>query len=118
MATQNDSSRTFPANVALSQFRRVTLSSNGGVGLADNTIAGVGIVQRDTVANDTYGAVVRLPGAGSNAVAITAAPVTAGNLLYAAANGYAAPTGTVSLGLRAAETTTVNGSVIEAIPSF
>jgi hypothetical protein len=118
MATQNDSSRTFPANVALSQFRRVTLSSNGGVGLADNIIAGVGIVQRDTTADDPYGAIVRLSGAGSYAIAVTAAPVTAGNLLYAALNGYAAPTGTVSLGLRAAENTTVNGSVIEAIPSF
>ena len=118
MSTQNDNSRTFPANAAMTQFRRVALSENGGVAHADNTVAGIGVIQRDAVEGDTYGAVVRLRGAGSHKIAITAAPVTAGNLLYAAANGYAAPTGTVSLALEADENAGGNGAIIEAIPRF
>lgn len=118
MSTQTDNTRTFPANTAVSQFLRVAISSNGGVDAASNVISGVGVLQRDVIANDTYGAIVRLPGAGSYKVAITAAPVTAGNLLYAALSGYCAPTGTVSLGFRAAENTAENGSIIEAVPSF
>jgi hypothetical protein len=118
MAIQHDSSRTFPANAAMTQFRRVALSTNGGVSHADNTVAGVGVLQRDVTASDPYGAVVRLRGAGTYKVAITAAPVTAGDILYAAANGYSAPTGTVSLGLRAVESASANESVIEAIPVF
>jgi hypothetical protein len=116
MATQNNESRTFPSNAAITAFRRVVLSTNGGVGVADNTVAGVGVLQRDTVADDTYGAVVRLAGAGTFKIAITAAPVTVGNILYAAANGAVAPTGTVSLGWRAVESASANDAVIEAIP--
>ena len=118
MATSHDNSRTFPSNAAMSQNRLVVLSSNGGVDLAGDDVAGIGILTRDTVEGDTYGAVVRLPGAGTMPVAITATPVTAGDLLYAAATGYAAPTGSVSLGLRAAENSATDGSVIEAVPTF
>lgn len=118
MSVQHDNSRTFIANEAMTQFRRVLVHTDGGVKIAGNTVVGVGILQRDTVQNDTYGAVVRFRGTGSFKIACTAAPVTAGDLLYAAANGMAAPTGTVSLTAFAAENLASNGGVIEAIPSF
>lgn len=119
MSTQNDSTRTFAASAACTQYRRVALGSDGTVSHADNTEAGIGIVQNDVSgASDPNGAVVRLPGTGSHLIAITASPVTAGDLLYAAADGYAAPTGTVALALLAGENTATNGTVIEAIPTF
>ena len=117
MATQHDTTRTFVANAEMSQFIRVTLSTNGGVGPAGTANPGIGILQNDTVTNDTYGAVVRMPGAGSFKIAVTGA-VTTGDLLYPAAAGYASATGTVALGLRAAESAAGTNAVIEAIPTF
>lgn len=117
MATQNDTTRTFIANAEMSQFIRVALSTNGGVGPAPASGPGIGFLQRDVVTNDTYGAVVRMPGAGSFKVAVTGA-VTAGDQLYPAANGYVAATGTVALGLQAVESAAGTNSIIEAIPTF
>lgn len=117
MATQNDHTRTFPANAAMSAFRLVALSSNGGVGVNPATSAGVGILQNDVIQDDARGAVVRLPGAGSYKIAITGA-VTAGNLLYAAASGYAAATGTIGIGLRSVESASGDNSIVEATPVF
>lgn len=116
MAVQHDNTRTFPANAAITAFRRVAISTNGGVVAAGNTVAGIGVLQRDVAEGDTYGAVVRLKGAGSFKVSVTAAPVTTGDVLYAAANGQVAPTGTVALNWRAAESASDDGAVIEAIP--
>lgn len=117
MATQHDKTRTFVANAEMSQFIRVALSTNGGVGPAGTANPGIGILQNDTVTNDTYGAVVRMPGAGSFKIAVTGT-VTAGDQLYPAADGYASATGTTALGLRASESVGTPGGVIEAIPTF
>lgn len=117
MATQNNDTRTFQANAAMSAYRLVAISSNGGVGLNPATKAGDGVLQEDVKDGDAKGAVVRMPGAGSFKVAITGA-VTAGNLLFAEASGYAAASGTIAINLRAAESASGTNSVIEAIPVF
>lgn len=109
---QNDRSFTLRAAAAASAFRRVTINSSGQSAVADNTVKGVGVLQRDVSAESFDSAVIRTWGAGTHAIAVTGAPITAGDLAYAAAGGLIAATGTVIVG-RAITGTTVNGTIIE-----
>jgi hypothetical protein len=109
---QSDNSFTVRAAAAASAFRRVTINSSGQAAIADNTVKGVGILQRDVSADAFDSAAVRTWGAGTHRIVATAAPITPGNIVYAAAGGLVAPTGTVVVGM-AITGTTVNGTLIE-----
>ena len=109
---QNDNSFTLRAAAAASAFRRVTVNASGQAAVADNTVKGVGVLQRDVSAETWDSSAVRTWGAGTHCIAVAAAPITAGDLAYAAAGGLVAPTGTVIVG-RCLTGTTVNGTIIE-----
>jgi hypothetical protein len=114
MSTQYNGAGTFLANSDLSAFRAVALSDNRGVGLNPNNAAPIGFTQQD-IASGGFVAVKFFAGPGSQKCSVTAAPVTVGNTLFAAANGQVAPTGTVTVG-RSLTTAATNGSVIELVP--
>lgn len=114
MSTNANSPLSFKANSALSAFRLVALSSNGYVGLAAATDRPVGVNQFD-ISSDTFAtASVESTRGSIVAIAATAVPVTAGNLVYAAADGRVAYTGTVLVGI-ACEGTTVADTTISVV---
>lgn len=111
MSTQYNGAGSFLANSAISAFRAVAISANRGVGLNPNSGVPIGFTQQDA-ADGGFVAVKFYSGPGSQKCSLTAAPVTIGNTLFAAANGQVAPTGTVTVG-RSLTTAATNGSVIE-----
>jgi hypothetical protein len=92
MATQNNQTRSFPVNAAMSAYRVVAVSSNGSIGLAAVDVRGVGILQEDTTANSYERPCVRLYGTGTFRVAVTGTPLTAGNAMVVVTNGQVSVT--------------------------
>lgn len=92
MSTQNNFSRSFTANTAMSAFRRVAVSANGAIGLAAINELGIGILQEDTAAQSYENPKVRFYSTGSFKCSATGGLVTAGNTLYAVTNGQVAVT--------------------------
>jgi hypothetical protein len=115
MATTNDFTRSFSVNAALSAFRRVAVSNNGSIDYANNGILGVGILQQDVTNDSFYTPSVRFYSVGTYMCAVTSVPVTIGDTVYAAVNGYVSSTGTVVAG-RTLTSASVNGTWIEVIP--
>lgn len=119
MATQNDFTRSFQVNAAMSAGLRVSVSSNGKIGLAGASEPGVGVLQEDCTANAYENPKVRFYGTGSVVVVGTGAPATAGNLMFAVVTGQVAPTQAATpqwvVG-RLLESYTVNGSKVEIVP--
>ena len=113
MSTQYNGAGSFLANADVSAFRAVAISDNRGVGLNGTGAAPIGFTQQDT-ASGGYVAVKFFSGPGTVKCAITVVPVTIGSTLFAAANGFVAPTGTVTVG-RSLTAATVNGAIIELI---
>lgn len=106
---------TFQATaVALEAFVRVTLDSNGLISVAGASDLGIGVTQ-EAVAASGYGT-VKLWGAPGTFQIQTAAAVTRGAQLYAAASGEVDDTGTYKLPLVANEAATAQGDVIECVP--
>lgn len=119
MSTQNDFTRSFGVNAAMSAGLRVSVSSNGKIGLAGRTDPGVGVLQQDCT-NDTWQTPkVRFWGTGSVGVIATGAPGTAGDLVFAVVTGQVAVTQATTpyfvVG-RLLESYTVNGSKVEIVP--
>lgn len=115
MATQYEGNGTFLANLALSAFRGVVLSSNGGVTYSGATDIPLGFTQEDAASGD-YVAVKFFSGPGSHKCELTAQPVTVADALYAGALGRASTTGTITIG-RAGTSSTTNTEVIRFFPS-
>lgn len=119
MSTQNDFSRSFKVNAAMSAFVRVSVSSNGKLDVAATDIAGVGILQEDTTSDSYQNPKIRFYGTGSCKMSGTGAPATAGDLVYFLAAGQVGPasggTPWVSAGTLL-ESYTVNGSIVEVVP--
>ena len=113
MATQNDFSRSFTVNAAMSAFARVAVSNNKSIGLAAIGVVGVGVLQEDCTSGAYENPKVRLYGNGTVKIAVTAVPVTAGDVLFCVTNGLVANTGgTVSFGY-ALENAATNGQIVE-----
>ena len=117
MATQTNDHGSFSVNAALSAGFRVALSSNGSVGLASNTVAGIGVTQADVTADSFSVVPVRFFTAGSARISVTGTPLTAGDIAYAAASGRVAPTGTVAVGIFR-ESASTNGVLVEVLPTL
>ena len=92
MATQNNETRSFAVNAAMSAYRVVAVSSNGSIDLAAVDRRGVGILQEDTTANSYERPNVRLYGTGTFRVAVTGTPLTAGNTMVVVTNGFVSVT--------------------------
>jgi hypothetical protein len=113
MATQFEGAGSFLANSAISAFRGVTLSTNRGIGASATAVVPLGITQQDADSGNMV-AVKFLHDSGTYRISITGCPVTAGDVIFAGANGQATRTGgTVTIG-RALESASTNGSIIEA----
>lgn len=123
MATQNDFTRGFTVNTAMSAFIRVTVSANGAIG-ASGIEQGQGILQQDVAGNSYDVPKVRFYGVGTMQVAVTGnstIALTPGASLYTTAGGYVCATiyGSVNLwGIALQGSGTNTGAVIEAIPAF
>jgi hypothetical protein len=116
--TQNQSGfKTFTATaVALEAFVRVTIDSNGLISAAGESDAGIGVTQEAIAASGT--GTVKLWTAPGTFLIQTAAAVTVGAVLYAAAAGEVDDTGTYRLPLVAGEiAATAQGDMIECLPN-
>lgn len=119
MSTQNDFTRAFGLNAAMSAGTRVAVSSNGKLDVAGAGKAGVGVLQQDGTTNSYDNPKVRFWGTGSVGILATGAPATAGNLMFAVVTGMVAPTQAATpyaaIGYLL-ESYTVNGSKVEVAP--
>lgn len=119
MATSNYGPRGYLANLAISAFRAVVISNNGGVTYAGNDTRPDGIALTDCASAD-YVSVRGFWSGQSQKGVITAAPVTVGDVLYAGALGMVSSTGTITVGKSLSTTggaaNAANGTVIEFIP--
>lgn len=117
MATINDGpTGTFLANLAVSAFRGVVISSNGGVTYSGATGVIDGFTTEDAASGD-YVAVRFFNASGTQKCEITAATVTVADTLYLGALGRVSTTGTVVCG-KSLTTATSNGTVIEFVPTY
>lgn len=119
MATSNVTGfKAYNNTAALSAYRRVTVSSIGLYAYAGNTVVGDGVLQEDTSTDDPIKTIRLFCAPGTYQLSITGAPITAGDTVYAAANGQGSSTGTVILGKIAFDNggITENGAVAEIIP--
>lgn len=121
MATASHGPRSYLANLAISAYRGVVISSNGGVTYAGNAQIPDGFAQIDVASGD-YVNVRHLLDGGTQKCTLTAAPVTIGDILYAGALGRVSSTGTITVGKSLTTTggaaNAANGSVIEFIPAI
>jgi len=115
MSTQFNGSGSFAANSAVSAFRAVAVSTNRGVDLNAAATAPLGFTQQDAASGD-YVAVKFFAGPGTQKCAVTVAPITIGDDVFAGADGFVSSTGTITVG-RSLTTASANGSVIEFEPS-
>ena len=114
MATQFEGNGTFLANLAVSAFRGVILSSNGGITYSGDTAIPLGFTQEDAASGD-YVTVKFFFGPGSHKCELTGQPVTVADTLYAGALGRMSTTGTITVG-KAGTSSTSNGEVIRFFP--
>lgn len=121
MATQNDFTRGFTVNTAMSAFVRVTVSANGAIGPSGGE-QGNGVIQQD-VSGAVYDiGKVRFFGTGSIQVAVTgngSVAITPGATLGTTANGYLCVSPyTLAFGVALQGSGTNTGAVIEVLPTF
>lgn len=112
MTVQSDSPKSFVAGEALTAFMRVKLSGRNAW-LADASDYGVGVTQE--IAAITNNVDVRMYNHGGTLKMVASAAITAGDLVYAAASGKIAATGTLVIGT-ALDTATGDASIIEVLP--
>lgn len=93
MSSQQDLTRSFQVNAAMSAGRVVAVSNNGYIGLAacDSAIA-IGVLQVDTTANAYENPRVRLLGAGTVLVSVTGCPLTTGDVMVVVTSGQVSVT--------------------------
>lgn len=103
MATRFEGRGSFVANLAVSAFRGVILSNNGGVTYSGDAQIPMGFTETDAASGD-YVAVNFFNSGGTQKCQLTASPVTVNDVLYAGALGRVSSTGTVTVG-RAMTTT-------------
>jgi hypothetical protein len=116
MATLVNGPRSYLANLAISVFRGVVLSTNGGVTYSGNAAVPDGYAEVDAASGDYVSVRPHFPN-GTQKGVITATPVTVGDTLYAGALGYVSTTGTVVVGKSLSTSgNSANGTVIEFIP--
>ena len=123
MASQNNFSRSFTVNAAMSAGSVVALSSNASIGLNAINQPGIGVLQDDCTANSYENPKVRLYGTGTSKVSVTGTPLTAGDTLYTVTNGQVAGTNGATGGQKFGillETTgaSANGQLFEALPQI
>lgn len=115
MSTLYTGRGTFLANTTITAFRSVVLSSNGGVTLGSGSAKPDGWALTDAASGD-YVAVKFHHDGGTLKGTLSAAPITVGDVVYAANAGNVSPTGSIAVG-KSLSTSAVTGAVIEFIPN-
>lgn len=115
MATSNFGPRAYLANLAISAFRAVVISNNGGVTYAGANAVCDGFAQIDAASGDYVPVRGFFSDGGTQKGVLTAAPVTVGDTLYAGALGRISTTGTITVG-KSLTTSASNDTIIEFIP--
>lgn len=113
MSTQYSGNGTFLANTVVTAFRAVVLSSNGGITLNSGSTKPDGFALTDAASGD-YVSVKFLHNPGTQKGALSASPITIGDVVYAANAGNVSPTGTVAIG-KSLTTSSVTGAIIEFV---
>ena len=113
MSTLYSGNGTFLANTTVTAFRAVVLSTNGGITLNSGSTKPDGFALTDAASGD-YVSVKFLHNPGTQKGSLSAAPITVGDVVYAAFAGNVSPTGTVVIG-KSLSTSAVTGTVIEFI---
>jgi hypothetical protein len=113
MATQNDGKGTFLANLAMSAFRGVVISNNGGITYSSNTGTIDAFTLEDAASGD-YVAVKFFNADGTHKCELTGQPVTVADAIYLGALGRVSTTGTVQCG-KSRTTSATNTEVIEFV---
>lgn len=116
MAQIHKGDASFIANLAVSAWRGVVLSSNGGITYSGTAAVPHGFTAEDAASGDLVG-VHFFNSSGTQKCEITAQPVTVADVLFAGALGRVSPTGTVTVGI-SRTTSKANASVIEFIPTY
>ena len=111
MTIQSESPKSFTAGENISAWLRVKAYGRT-VYLADAVDYGIGVVQETKASG--YQVDVRLDNHGGSSKMTASAAITAGQKVYAAADGKIAATGTKLIGT-ALDTASGNGSVIEVL---
>lgn len=106
--------KTFQSDEALAQFRRVKMDADGKVTYADATDQSDGITDRAALTSGDYVA-VRLKSAPGTRKMTAAGAITAGDLVYGAADGKVDTDGFVPEG-KAIDAATADGDIIEVMP--
>jgi hypothetical protein len=104
--------KAFTAGAAIDQYLRVKLSS-GVLQVATAADQALGTIEVESFASGDV-VPVRLYSATGSRKMVASVAITAGNLVYAAASGKVAATGTVVEGI-ALETSTADGDIIEVM---
>lgn len=115
MSTLYTGNGTFLANTTVTAFRAVVLSTNGGITLNSGSTKPDGFALTDAASGD-YVSVKFFHNSGTQKGALSAAPITIGDTVYAANAGNVSPTGTVAVG-KSLTTSAVTGAIIEFIPN-
>jgi len=113
MSTLYSGNGTFLANTTVTAFRAVVLSSNGGITLNSGSTKPDGFALIDGASGD-YVSVKFLHNPGTQKGALSASPITIGDVVYAANAGNVSPAGTVAIG-KSLTTSAVTGAIIEFI---
>lgn len=107
--------RTFQATgVAIAMGKRVTVDSAGLISVAGAAVGATGVTVEDIPANG-FGT-VKLFNAGGTFIVMANAAFARGAILFPAASGNVAGTGTTAIPLVALESATAAGDLIEASP--
>lgn len=114
MATSFESPLALKANTALSAFRLVALSTNGSVGYSTAATTPVGVTGADIPADSFATAKVYSARGNIYPITITGSASTAGALVYAAADGQVAITGSVLVGI-SAEASGAAGTIVPVV---
>lgn len=115
MAEMNVSGcKTFEADEAIAQYRRVKMDADGKVTYADATDASDGVSDRESFAAGEKIAVMLKSAPGTRKMTAAGA-ITAGDAVYGAADGKVATDGFVLEG-KAIDAATADGDIIEVMP--
>lgn len=106
--------KALTAGAAIDQYLRVKLNSSNLLVVATAADNALGVMEVESFASGDVVA-VRLRSAPGTRKMVASGAITQGNLVYAAASGKVASSGTVVEGV-ALETTTTDGDILEVMP--
>lgn len=118
MATQYIGAGTHLANVTVTAFRLVSLSTNGGITYTAANGKPAGVSQADCASGD-YVAVDYMHNGGTHKVESAGSAIAVGDVIYSGALGTVSGAGSTAVGIAmsAAPAASSTGTIIEFLPN-